>query len=1290
MEDLAGAPLAEAQEGLWYAQRLQPDNPIFNTGQYLDLEGALDVGALQRAVAQAGREAETLSLRFTDGEAGPRQMADPALRPRLKLVDLSADADPEGAALAAIRQSMATVTVPESGPMARQTLYRLSATRHFWAQQVHHFAIDGYGMVLLTARIAELYGLFVVGKDGGGRPLAPLAPLLAEDERYRRSAEREADARFWKQRMAGMAEVAGLAPGRAQSAHGFHRFAEPLPEPTRAGLLRLAKAAGVNWPDALTALVAGYCRRFAGGEEMVVGVPHMGRMSAVAARVPAMVMNVLPLRVADREEAPLGDFLREVARATADARRHGRYRSEQLRRDLGLIGGSRRLYGPLVNVQPYDRPPRLAGLKVALHVTGTGPVDDIDFTFRGDAAHSLSIEVDSNPDLYSEAETVAHGRRLAEFLGRAVQAPGLADVPTATAAEADAEIRRWNATDHPVPDTTLVALVEERMRQAPDSEALRFAGRSMSYAELNRRSGALAMTLRERGVGGDAGGEGIVAVALPRSFELLVALVAILRAGGAWLPLDPDYPAGRVKSILDSAAPVAVLAEHDPHGLYGERLLPPALWPEQAAFAPVAVAPRHAAYVIYTSGSTGAPKGVLVEHGAIVNRLLWMAEHYGFTAADRILQKTPATFDVSVWEFFLPLLVGATLVIAPPDAHRDPSALAALVRSEGVTTLHFVPSMLAAFLDAPESAGLVATRVFVSGEELPAALRDRFHQRVTAELHNLYGPTEAAVDVSFWPAGPEDRSHPVPIGFPVWNTRLLLLDERMRPVPPGMTGHLYLGGVQLARGYLGQPDLTAERFVADPFHEGARLYKTGDLAHRRADGAVVFLGRADHQVKIRGLRIELGEIEAVLRQSGQVAAAVVVASDGHLLAYVVPEQGFDADAARAALRRDLPDYMVPSAIVPLAALPLSANGKLDRKALPKVEFESSGGETPATDTERRLADLYRRLLRRQDGISRTDDFFALGGDSLLAVQLMLRIRETFGHDPGLGTLFEHPDLATLAAKIDEKAALDGLAPLLTLTHGPKARPPLFLIHPAGGISWGYRTLARALSPQRTVVGVQAPMLAADAPLPSGIESLAADYAARIMAAAPSGLVHLGGWSVGGILAQAVAIELTARGREVGLVALFDSYPADCWRHEPEPTEAMALRALLAIAGHDPDAHPELAGRAEILAFLRRGGSTLGNLPAEALDGVIRTVLETNRLVRRHRHRRFPGTLAHVRAALDHKARPELQASLWQPYAARLALLEVPFLHSELTGAAASAAIAPLLDAEMAAFERRAA
>ncbi|WP_333628986.1 amino acid adenylation domain-containing protein, partial [Stenotrophomonas cyclobalanopsidis] len=768
------------------------------------------------------------------------------------------------------------------------------------------------------------------------------------------------------------------------------------------------------------------------------------------------------------------------------------------------------------------------------------------------------------------------------------------------------------------------------------------------------------------------------------------ALVAVLRAGAAYLPLDLAHPDERLARILASARPACVLAEASVQARLGEvPVLAPTQWTALSFAAPWAQpSPDDAAYVIYTSGSTGEPKGVVIEHRAIVNRLLWMREHYGFTADDRVLQKTPATFDVSVWEFFLPLLCGATLVLAGPEAHRDPTELARLIRSHDITTAHFVPSMLDAFLAAPASKGLPLRRVFTSGEALDAALRDRFHGRVQAELHNLYGPTEAAVDVSWWPASAEDRSRPVPIGFPVWNTRLYVLDARMQPLPVGVPGDLYLGGVQLARGYLGRDDLTAERFLADPFLPGERIYRTGDVARWRADGAVDYLGRSDHQVKLRGLRIELGEIEAALRElPGMDRVEVLLRhdapGDARLVAYV-PSSCADAAVLRSHLATRVPDYMLPSAFVGVDHWPVTANGKLDRTALPKPPQQDVAGLAPRTPLEQELAELFARALGRELPVAVDADFFSLGGDSLSAVHLLLAIEQRWRCDLGLGALFAQPTVAALAARIAEPPALadHALGPVIALATAENAAPPLFVVHPAGGIAWNYRTLARALQPARTVYGLQSPALDPQQAMPSSIEVMANDYVRRIAELQPQGPVHLLGWSVGGILAQAMAVRLHEIGREVGELVLLDAYPSECWHAEPEPDAIAALRALLAIAGHDPDAHPELDSRERILAFLRRGGSALGSLPDVVLDGVVRAVTGTNRLIREHQHRPYDGTLVHVRAGRDHQARPQLQSALWMAHARKVQALELPFLHAELTGRDAVAQLAPWLSTRL--------
>ncbi|EHL97686.1 AMP-binding enzyme [Acetobacteraceae bacterium AT-5844] len=1279
-------PLTEAQAGLWYAQRLDAANPIFNTGHYLELRGPLDVAAFTEAVNGAVAEADALALRIDDAGGAPVQRVDEARRPWLRVVDLSSEPDPEKAALVAMERDMARPVDPARQALAAEWLYVLSPRRHFWYQRAHHVVLDAFGTDLVARRVANLYAA-AIGQGVAGPRLVGLEAALAEDASYRADPRREKDAAYWRQAMQGMGDVVGLAPGNAMTGRKALRHSLLLDDDFSEALRTASAAQDLPWPDVLAALIAAYVRRHAGTEEVCLGMTFMGRLGSGAARVPCMLMNVLPLRLRPDEGAPLSTLFAEASKALVKGRRHGRYRGEQLRRDLGLLGAGRRLYGPLVNLLPFENPPEFAGLEVIQHVLGTGPVDDITLTFRGgpDAA-GLRLEIEANPALYDAADVAAHATRLPGFIRAALRAERLADVPTATAEESRWMLEELNATTHHVPDTTLAALIASRMVAEPDAPALEFNGTVLSYGELDARTAALAAALRARGVGRG----GIVAVALERSFELVVALLAVIRAGAAYLPLDPEHPDARITRILENARPSLVLSERAMPA--GVPVLAPRDWPKDGVAPADGPAPGDAAYVLYTSGSTGEPKGVVIEHRAIVNRLEWMRQHYGFGPKDRIVQKTPATFDVSVWEFFLPFLSGATLVVAPPGAHKDPVALAALLRGARITTAHFVPSMLAAFLAEPASQGLVLSRVFCSGEELTAELRDRFHARVTSELHNLYGPTEAAVDVSYWPASPEDRSQPVPIGYPVWNTQLYVLDEAMRPVPPGVTGHLHLGGAQLAREYLGRPDLTERAFLPNPFRPGERMYRTGDVARLRNDGAVVFLGRSDHQVKIRGQRIELGEVEAALATYPGLRQARVVAredrpGDKRLVAYVVPAEGYDSAALRAHAAMRLPDAMLPSAFVTLAELPVNSSGKLDRAALPAPDYAAAKGRAVESQTERRVAALFTAVLG-VEGVGAEDDFFALGGHSLLAVELMLRVREEFGWDPGLGALFEHPTVERLAALMEEKPVSDsGLGPMVRLQQGDEALAPLFVVHPAGGISWCYGGLARALSPRRTVYGIQAPALAEGIETPESLDALAADYAARIGAVWPEGVVHLLGWSVGGIIAHAMAVRLRAMGREVGVLAMLDSYPSEVWRQQEEPAENAPYRALLAIAGYDPDNLPEdlPLTREAVVAFLRAGDSPLGRLPEAALNGVVRVVRGNNRLVRQHDHARYDGTITHFHAATQH-AGSAISPTLWHPYAAAMDVVDVAAHHAELTGPAATAQIAPSLAARLSAYD----
>ncbi|MCK1786292.1 amino acid adenylation domain-containing protein, partial [Pseudomonas sp. TNT11] len=667
-----------------------------------------------------------------------------------------------------------------------------------------------------------------------------------------------------------------------------------------------------------------------------------------------------------------------------------------------------------------------------LHLPGLN-VEVLDIELES-ARFDLTLDVIAGPDgidcrleyvtaLYDAATIDQLGQHLCQLLQGMVAAPdrSVFSLPLLGVAELE-QLSVWNATDIRYPQSPSVpALIAEQVRATPDALALVYGDTRLSYAELEARANQLAHWLQNQGVGPDVP----VAVSAERSVELVVALLGVIKAGGAYLPLDPDLPQERLQGMLaDSGSPLLLTQAHLMDKWAGEagvavHVLENLPLATQLQTAPtVDIGPENLVYCLYTSGSTGKPKAVGNRHAGLLNRLQWMQAEYGLTASDRVLQKTPYSFDVSVWEFFWPLLSGAALVMAPPGAHRDPQWLRELIVEHGITTLHFVPSMLQAFVSAGELPACTSLkRIICSGEALPAELQRQVLAQTASELHNLYGPTEAAIDVTSW-ACREDGNN-VPIGRPIANTQIHILDADLNPVPVGVAGELYIAGVNLARGYQARPSLTAERFVANPYGSpGARMYRSGDLARWRADGAIDYLGRLDHQVKLRGQRIELGEIEAVLLTHDAVHECVVVAGDNQLLGYWV---GADADEAalKFHLAQHVPEYMVPWRLMQLPAMPLSANGKLDRKQLPQVEAQAAatGYVEPRNDAERCLARIWSEVL----GVERvgvTDDFFELGGHSLLATRLASQIRHQLGVQIHLGAVFDTPTVEALARHLE--------------------------------------------------------------------------------------------------------------------------------------------------------------------------------------------------------------------------------------------------------------------------------
>ncbi|MCX4097869.1 non-ribosomal peptide synthase/polyketide synthase [Nocardia sp. alder85J] len=1056
-------PLAPAQLGVWYAQLLDPDVPI-NIAQYVDVDGDFDPAVLHEISIDAAREYESTVVRLVEIGGRPYQVLDPALPVDIPLIDLRSHRDPAAAAHEWMRADYTAPVNLLSDRLFAGAVLRLGERRWFWYLRAHHLVLDGYGAVTNTLRVAQRYIARLQGVEP--EPVGPsgLRDLVAAEYAYRDSERAGHDRDYWAERMRGLDGATTLDGRNAPRAAGNLVYGRALPDTVVQHLNDLAAANDSTPAVVLLAAFAGYLARLTDRDEVVLSLPVTARTSAVSRRSAGMLSNIVPLRLAVGD-VTWAQLLQATRAEVSGALRRQRYRYEDIRRDAGrdTHTARRALFGPIANIMLFQSDLPLGNAVARYHVLSTGPVEDLSLNVYYGDSNCVHVDFEANPNLYGADEIARHHGRFLGFLQRLVEldpARTLASVPVTTDLEREISVRTWNSTTvelrpagGPVP--TLASLFADRAARTPEAVALRFDGAAdLTYGQLAESVNRLARHLISRGIGP----EDRVALHLRRSPWLVIAMYAVLAAGAAYVPLDPDHPADRTRYVLATARPSCLLTttsdapadragavlldELDLSGLPGGPV-----WDRERA---TALRPAHPAYVIFTSGSTGRPKGVVVSHAAIANRLLWMQAAYRLHERDVVLQKTPATFDVSVWELFWPLQIGATLVLAQPDEHRDPAALRASLARFGVTVVHFVPSMLAAFLAGVAVSAAVPPSVrlvFTSGEALTAPLAQRLLAAGRLTLHNLYGPTETAVDVTAHEVTTADRTG-VPIGAPVYNTRLYVLDSRLRPVPVGAAGELYLSGVQLARGYIARPDLTAERFVADPFGpRGTRLYRTGDLVRWTAHGELEYLGRTDFQVKLRGLRIELGEIETVLGAVPGVARAVVVvrtdAAVEQLVAYVVETApgAVDVTRLRAAAARELPGYMVPTAFEVLDALPVNGSGKLDRSALPAPVRVAVEHRAPETTIQRTVAGVFGEVLGRES-VGLDDDFLALGGNSLVATQVSARLNAELGCRLTVRDLFDAGTVAELAVLIeDDGDNAESTAPVLVAGERP-ARVPL--------------------------------------------------------------------------------------------------------------------------------------------------------------------------------------------------------------------------------------------------------
>ncbi|WP_369200077.1 amino acid adenylation domain-containing protein [Streptomyces sp. PU-14G] len=1051
----ASLPLTAAQREIWLAQQSAPANPVYNIGGYIEIPGPVRPAVFETALRRVVDETDALRLRFVEENGEPRQILGGHPDWSLRFIDVSTATDPRATALERMRAELRIPRPLDGAPLFTFALFREAPDRFLWYYANHHLLLDAYSVGLIVRRVAELYPAMEAGEPVPPRTFATLAELVADEQEYRASASFGRCQDFWLHQLRDAPGAVRLGPPPTVLPSDFLRETRRLSREALSGVAAPDRPVASGASANLVAAAAAYLHRTTGASDVVVGLAVGGRDSRHLRRIPGMLAQAVPLRMTVTPRMSLAELRAQATERLLEALRYQRYGAGELGRALHRGTGERELFGLVVNVMSFPRGLRTGGGEWRVRGLSNGPVADFSVTAEDlgpDEGHLLHF--DANPALYRRPELAAHRDRLLRTLRQVVDADaGLQVVRLELTTPAERE-RLARLAAGPVRDDTPPGTVPELLSPwaACAAPAVRCGATTVTYRALHARANRLARLLIGRGVGP----ERVVAVAVPPSVELVVAVLAVLKAGGAFLPLDIDHPAQRLRLLAEDAAPHLVLTDRE-HRAFFESVREPALVLDDAGITGETAAlpdhevddaernrplhPSHPAYLIYTSGSTGTPKGVLVTHAGVPSLAREQRETLGVGPGSRVLQAASVGFDAMFWELCQALASGASLALPAPGRPRVDAIVEALAAEPPVTHVTLTPAVLASI---PSDAIRPGTTVVVAGEAVSGALVAEWSPGRT--LVNAYGPTEYTVcATASAPLSSSGGPSGTPaIGTPIRGARAYVLEPGLPAAPVGAPGELYLSGPGTARGYRHRPALTAQRFVANPFGPpGSRMYRTGDLARWNGDGTLQFLGRVDDQVKVRGFRVELAEVEMAITEQREVGAAAVVLredrpGDRRLVAYVVPEAGQAVDrlALRRSLASRLPQHMVPAAVVELDALPLTGNGKLDRSALPAPDpTGAGGGRPPRSLTEQTLCELVAEVLGVA-AVGVDDDFFDLGGHSLLASRLVGQVREVLGATLSVRHVFESPTVAGLAVRLaaGEAAGAD------RLTSGPVPDP----------------------------------------------------------------------------------------------------------------------------------------------------------------------------------------------------------------------------------------------------------
>ncbi|MBE9128404.1 MULTISPECIES: non-ribosomal peptide synthetase [unclassified Coleofasciculus] len=1165
---LVSLPLSQNQQVNWFLYQLEPQGLADKVFFALRIKSPVDSDVIKTAVQALINRHPSLRSTYGDRDGQLIQEIHDTVEVNLEEIDASlwSREDLNDQLLQAAKRPFNL----EQDSVLRVSFFTRSATDHILLITIHKIACDWESLFILIDEFLTLYD----------QPETEL-PLLKQS--YKNAVQREINRlnssqgkklkTYWQNQLAGELPVLELPttnsrpPLRTYTGSSY-RF--EINQELTQQLRQLAQKEGVTTEAILLTAFKVLLYRYTGEEDILVGLRKTQRSQPEFARVIGNCSNVVVARDGISGNRTFTEVLKQVSHTLTEINTYQEYPFPLLVKQFQ--SPSTFSHSPICqasfSLQTWHHLTTISSLFDATANQKPITCGQLELEYvelpQQNVEFDISLEVIElresglgyfkyNSDLLEAATIAQITRHFQNLLAAIVSQPQqpVAQLPMLSDAEQQQILYDWNATqtDYDL-SQCLHQLIEAQVEETPNAVAVVVENEQLTYRDLNSRANQLAHYLQKLGVKSEV----FVGLCVERSLEMVVGLLAILKAGGAYVPIDPNYPAERIAYMLaDSQVPVLLTQEKLVAQLpetQSQIIGIDSHWEkislESNENLDSGVQPENLAYVIYTSGSTGKPKGAMNTHRGICNRLLWMQEAYQLTSEDRILQKTPFSFDVSVWEFFWTLMTGACLVVAKPGGHQDSSYLVNLIAQQQITTLHFVPSMLQIFLEEKRLERCNSLkRVICSGEVLPFDLQERFFSRLDCELHNLYGPTEAAIDVTYWQCKPESTLRIVPIGRPIGNTQIYILDSLLQPVPIGVAGELYIGGVGVARGYLNRPDLTEEKFIPNLF-ENSKLYKTGDLARYLPDGTIEYLRRIDYQVKIRGFRIELGELEAVLNQHSTVRDCVVVARTNsvtqQLAAYIVPNDNPPTPTElRQFLKDKLPDYMIPAAFVVLESLPLTPNGKVNRRALPvpdKSSFLENHFVPPRNSIEQQLAQIWSDLLNINP-VGVKDNFFELGGHSLLAIKLMAKIQQQFGKTLPLASLFTSPTIEDLANLLQTSTQIS-FSPLIPIQ--PKGtKSPFFCIHPAGGHVLCYVKFSRYLGSDQPFYGLQAQGFNEGEEALTTIEEMASLYVKAIREFQPEPPYQVGGWSFGGVVAYEVAQQLHAAGLEVSRLAILDSY-----------------------------------------------------------------------------------------------------------------------------------------------------